>query len=141
MGEDIAVLARQYTLRSSIAKRGGEFGFFIKGTHGKLGEIAFQKNVGDLVGPLVIAGGPPHGGFSIFQVIGKMKSKKIPFSSVQLEIKQKLLSARRNKVIVDFTSDLKDKTKLEIKMETLKKIKTIDDYNIRPFFFFPVTNF
>ena len=140
-GEDLAELARKYSLRPWAAKRGGEFGFFVKGAHGEIGKIAFEHRVGELVGPVEIAGGPPHGGYSVFRVIGIRPPEKIKFSAIRDVLKRRLLQERREKAIAAYTEKLKQEIPVTEHTELLKKIETIDDYGVRPIFLFPITNY
>ena len=70
-GENFGELAKKNSLRKWAASKGGEFGFFGAGMHGKVGKIALAKNAGDLAGPYEIDD-PTYGpGFSIFKVFEK----------------------------------------------------------------------
>ena len=140
-GEDLARLAEQYSERPWAAKRGGEFGFFARGGHGEVGEAAFSHKVGDLVGPIEVAGGPPRGGYSVFRVIGVRPPRKVPFSSIKNSLKRRLLQERRERAIAAYTEKIKKEIPVEEYTELLKKIETIDDYGVRPIFLFPITNY
>ena len=140
-GEDMAALAKKYSIRQWAAKRGGEFGYFSKNGHGKLGEIAVSLPVGTLYGPLEIAGGPPHGGYSVFKVIGKRPPHKLPFSKIKDDLKQRLLQNRRSAVLNQFTQKLKKKFYVKARYDLLKKVKTIDDNNNAPLLVMPIQNF
>ncbi len=140
-GEDMAKLARKYSIREWAAKNGGEFGYFSKNGHGKLGEIAVSLPVGTLYGPLEVAGGPPHGGYSVFKVIGKRPPHKLPFSQVKDDLKQRLLQNRRMAVLNKFTARLKKKYYVEARYDLLKKVPTIDDKNNAPLLVMPIQNF
>ncbi len=65
-GEDMAELARRYSVRKGISQRGGEFGFFPVTENGALGMYASFLNVGDLFGPIRL----PEG-YSIFRLLAK----------------------------------------------------------------------
>jgi parvulin-like peptidyl-prolyl isomerase len=140
-GEDMRELARQYSLRPWAAKRGGEFGYFPETAHGELGKIVFQHKLGELVGPVEIAGGPPRGGYSIFRIVGIRDPQKLRFSSVKDDIMRQLLQKRREAAIASYVSRLKEKFRVKAHYELLKRIETLDDYGGRPIFFFPITNF
>lgn len=140
-GENMANLARKYSIRTWAAKKGGEFGYFRKSGHGKIGEVAFKLKVGDLYGPLEISGGPPHGGYSIFRVIGKKSAKKIPLDQVEKNLKQRLLQERRMAVLNRFTQKMKRKFYVKANYKDLKEVKTIDDKGNMPLFVMPVRNF
>ena len=140
-GEDMAELARKYSIRVWAAKKGGEFGYFSKNGHGELGAIAVSLPVGTLYGPLKVAGGPPHGGYSVFKVIGKRPPHKIPFSKVKDDLKQRLLQKRRSAVLKKFTNQLEKKYYVNAKYDLLKKVKTIDDKNNAPLLVMPIQNF
>ena len=140
-GANMEKLARKYSIRTWAAQKGGEFGFFRKSGHGKIGEIAFSLKVGDLYGPLEISGGPPHGGYSIFRVIGKKSARKIPFAKIKDNLKQRLLQKERLTAMNNFSQKLKRKFYVHVDYDRLKKVETIDDKVSAPIFVMPIQNF
>ncbi|NOY78547.1 MAG: hypothetical protein GXO76_11825 [Calditrichaeota bacterium] len=140
-GANMEKLARKYSIRTWAAEKGGEFGYFRKSGHGKIGEIAFSLKVGDLYGPLEISGGPPHGGYSIFRVIGKKSARKLPFSEIKDNLKQRLLQKRRLAAINTFSEKLHHKFYVQANYDILKKVETIDDNGTTPMFVMPIQNF
>jgi len=140
-GANMEQLARKYSIRTWAAQKGGEFGYFRKSGHGKIGEIAFSLNVGDLYGPLEISGGPPHGGYSIFRVIGKKSARRLPFSEVKGNLKQRLLQKRRLAAMNEFSKKLHHKFYVHANYDLLKKVETIDDKGTTPLFVMPIQSF
>ena len=140
-GANMEQLARKYSIRTWAAKKGGEFGYFRKSGHGKIGEIAFSLKVGDLYGPLEILGGPPHGGYSIFRVIGKKSARKLPFSEIKDNLKQRLLQKRQLAAMNKFYKKLQNKFYVQANYNLLKKVETIDDKGTMPLYVMPIQNF
>jgi len=140
-GEDLGKLAEKYSERPWAAKRKGELGYFVKGAYGEVGKAAFAHKIGELVGPVEVAGGPPHGGYSVFRVIGIRPPEKIKFSAIKDVLQRRLLQERREKAIATYTARLKQEIPVTENTELLKKIETIDDYGVRPIFLFPITNY
>ncbi len=140
-GANMEQLARKYSIRTWAAEKGGEFGYFRKSGHGKIGEIAFSLKIGDLYGPLEISGGPPHGGYSIFRVIGKKSARKLPFSEIKDNLKQRLLQKRRLAAMNKFSKNLRRKFYVQANYNLLKKVETIDDKGTMPLYIMPIQNF
>jgi len=127
-GEDMAELARRYSIRKWAAANGGEFGYFPPGSHGEIGKVAFTLKVGELYGPLEVAGGPPHGGYSIFRVIGRKPAGRKPFEEVKDYIYQKILTARREKVLQRLESELRQKYFVQVNTDVLESIPVLDSF-------------
>lgn len=92
-GEDFGALARQLTKRIWARELGGQFPYFVRGSYGRIGELAFQHQVGDWVGPVRT----PEG-FSIFQVTGHQEGFLPPISDdvrerVEAELRQQKFQA------------------------------------------------
>ncbi|MBL7075274.1 peptidylprolyl isomerase [candidate division KSB1 bacterium] len=125
-GEDMAALAREYTLRTWVKDKGGEFGYFPRGRHGEIGRLAFSHQAGDLVGPIEIAGGPPHGGYSIFKVIGRKDSQEKSFEEVRDEVQKDKFKKKKKAVWADFVASLRDRYPVEVDEDLLTSVPVTD---------------
>ena len=127
-GENFGELAKKNSLRKWAASKGGEFGFFGAGMHGKVGKLALAKNAGDLAGPYEIDD-PTYGpGFSIFKVFEKKEERYRTLQEVKKQVEEDALAAKQNKVLTNFLDDLKKEYKIEIKEKLLDRIQTTDEF-------------
>ena len=127
-GENFGELAKKNSLRKWSAAKGGEFGYFGAGMHGKVGNIALAKNSGDLTGPYEIDD-PTYGpGFSIFKVLEKKEKRYRTLQEVKKHVEDDALATKQSKVLKNFIDNLKKEYKIEIKEELLDRIQTTDDF-------------
>ena len=127
-GENFDELAQKTSLRKWAASKGGEFGFFGAGMHGKVGKIALAKNAGDLAGPYEIDDPALGPGFSIFKVLDKKDKRYRTLKEVRKQVEGNVLAAKQNKVLINFIANLKKEYRIEIKEELLSRIQTTDDF-------------
>lgn len=138
MGEDIAELAKQHSLRKWAAARGGEFGYFSKGMYGPIGELAFAKREGDTCGPLEIAGltgqasGPPHGGYSVFKIIARKPARRVSLEEVKEEVRAELLELKKARAVAAATTKLRERTDIEIDQRKLAALNVTDEWAQQP---------
>ncbi len=119
-GESIKKLAFAYTQRTWAKKDSGKFGYFPVGMHGEIGKIAATLKVGDIYGPLKVPGG-----YSIFELIGKRKSKKEqaqPFNKVKDDLRSELQYKKAKKSITNYTLHLALKYGIDINTKVLRSI-------------------
>jgi peptidyl-prolyl cis-trans isomerase C len=126
-GEDFAVLAQEYSIRTWAAKQGGEFGFFGYGIHGEIGNRALSMNVGELTGPIEIEDKTFGKGFSIFQVISKKEKRFKTLEETKTIVQRSLLEKKRNDVLNRFLDSLRGEYTVHVNQELLSKIMTTDD--------------
>ena len=126
-GEDFAVLAQEYSIRTWAAKQGGEFGFFGYGIHGEIGNRALSMNVGELTGPIEIEDKTFGKGFSIFQVISKKEKRFKTLEETKTRVQRSLLEKKRNDVLNRFLDSLRGEYTVHVNQELLSKIMTTDD--------------
>jgi parvulin-like peptidyl-prolyl isomerase len=77
-GADISYLATKYTERKYAQSRKGILPFFKKGRYGKMGDAAFQLNLGELAGPI-----PISNKYSIIKLIEKKPVSYRHFDEVE----------------------------------------------------------
>ena len=140
-GGEMAQLARRFTQRPWAAKQDGEFGYFTREAHGEISRLAFQGKVGELIGPVEIAGGPPKGGYSLFRILGKRPASMVPLATVKANLEQQLLLMKREACLNHTTEQLKKVYPVELFLTKITQLKTIDDYSNQPVIFFPITNY
>lgn len=129
-GKDIKELAGKYTKREWTKDRQGEFGLFEADSHGEIGIIASQMEVGEIYGPLEL----PEG-YSIFKVIDKRKRTEptTSFEKVKMEYKNQLTFKKLRSKMNNFTTHLALKYGLEINWDILASIEVtnINSFGIR----------
>ncbi len=137
-GQDIAALAKQHSIRKWAAARGGEFGYFSKGMYGAIGEQAFAGMEGEICGPLEIsglpaqAGGPPHGGYSVFKIIDRKPARRVSLPEVKEQIRAELLVHKKERAVAAVTSELRARTEIVIDERKLAALTVTDDWAQQP---------
>ncbi|MDZ7374403.1 MAG: peptidylprolyl isomerase [candidate division KSB1 bacterium] len=117
-GEDFSRLARQYTRRTWARDRGGEFPYFVRGSYGIIGELAFQHGVGEWVGPVRTAEG-----FSIFQVIGRKEGFLPPMSEdAKLQVENELRRQKFEAVYQPLIEGLRSRSHIVFADSTFRRV-------------------
>lgn len=119
-GTNIKELASEYSIRDWTKKTSGEFGFFPITSHGEIGRIASQMEIGEIYGPLQV-----KEGYSIFKLIGKKDEveENIPFDKVESEIKQAVHYKSINDAITRYTVSKANELGIEINNSTFESVK------------------
>ncbi len=94
-GADMGELARRHNKRKQGRENGGILEFSGRRAHGKLGEVAFDAPVGELIGPQEVG---PHA-FSVLRVLERKQRKEPPFKEVREAVKADLLKTRSQTAI------------------------------------------
>jgi len=109
-GENFETLARQFSDDPSAAK-GGDLGEFSKGDMLKeFEDAAFRLNVGqfsDLVQSSL--------GFHIIRLDERVSSEKIPFETVEAQIKQRLQQEKSNRLFEKYVIELRNKADIKLR--------------------------
>lgn len=110
IGESFETLARQFSDDPSAAK-GGDLGEFSKGDMLKeFEDAAFRLNAGqfsDLVqSPL---------GFHIIRLDERVSSEKIPFETVEAQIRQRIQQEKSNRLFEKYVIELRNKAEIKIR--------------------------
>jgi hypothetical protein len=91
-GEDMKILAREYSTRKEWAARDGESGYFPIALHPEIGFRALDAAVGTLVSPVKV----PEG-YSLFAVLGTRSvpgDTTVPYDSLKAVVRNELHAAR-----------------------------------------------
>jgi parvulin-like peptidyl-prolyl isomerase len=113
-GKDFGGLAKDNSLREVTAKEEGIIGFEPKSRFGKLQEIFWSAEPGEVVGPLMA--GDYYG---IFKVIGKNKGKPKDFTLVKNNVEKALRLEMLSQKLPAYINDLHKKVHVEINEQLL----------------------
>lgn len=117
-GEDFATLARKYSKRPWAAQRGGDFGYFVRGSHGLVGKLAFEHDVGDWVGPI-----RTPLGYSIFQVTGHKEGFLPPMTDdVKERVERDLKREKFERVYARLIRELRSQARIVYSDSTFRRI-------------------
>jgi len=116
-GEDFAKLAKQYSVRSWAAERGGELGYGTRSSYGVLGDTLFSAKVGSILGPFRIGDT-----YSIFKVVGIKKERQKTFKEAKEQIEKEILLEWKNDAVKQSLDSLRRKSKIAINMHLLETI-------------------
>lgn len=117
-GEKFEALARQFSL-SPDRKKGGDLGFFPKGTMPHEFDLAcFQLKVGEL-SPVMHS----SFGFHLFQVLGQKEAKKPSLEEARPEIEKKLKLERGRQGFEKWLEAVKNQAQIEVRQEVLASIQ------------------
>lgn len=116
MGEVFTKLAMMHSL-SPDRSRGGDLGYFGRGTHPKEFEICFDMIKGE-VSPIVKS---PYG-FHLFKLIDKKPRGLLSLSEVETEIRLQLMRNKRAEIYPPWIETLRSQANIEIKGEALKEL-------------------
>lgn len=116
-GESFTGLAKEHSLRTWSAERGGEVGYRAVGEYGTIGAELAAAEVGEHVGPLPI--GPYYG---VFQVIGKREPRRKAFEEAKEQIKQELVMEAKFKAYESMIDRLRSERALVINDDLLRSL-------------------
>lgn len=122
-GEKFLKMAIMHSL-SPDRTRGGDLGYFSRGTHPQeFDDVCFKLKKGE-ISPVVKSAY----GYHIFKLIDKKPKRKIPLVEVSKEIKTKLFEEKLKEKFDPWLSDIKSKSQIQIIQENLDQIQpeTID---------------
>lgn len=138
-GKDMAELAKKYSLRKWAVKHGGEFGYFSRKQYGEIGKQAFSHKIGEICGPVEVAGGPPGGGYSIFKIIDRKSKRQLTFEEVKDQIKKELLEQKKSRTIKIAVQNLKQVIPVVADKSKLDDIRVTTDWAEQPISLFAFT--
>lgn len=116
-GEDMAALARQYSLRKETAKHGGELGYFSRGSYGKIGQIAFGLRLGEFSVPVELE----RKRYCILRVIGHKGKEVEDLEKVEDRVREDLIRHIKSASYLAFLEELKDTTTISVDDDLLRK--------------------
>ncbi|MFQ5651094.1 MAG: peptidylprolyl isomerase [bacterium] len=131
-GHDMAQLAGKYSIRRWAAKRGGEFGYFSRQRYGEIGKLAFSQQVGEICGPLKVAGGPPRGGFSVFKIMDRIPGRGVGFEEVEDRVKAEVLARKKEQAIAQVAESLRTNARIVIDNQKLASLSVTTDWAENP---------
>ncbi len=116
-GANFAELARKYSLRRSVAKRGGELGWGTQGRFGNLGERFLAARVGEVIGPEFV---DPY--FGVFKVLGKSEGRARTFEEAKEQIAASLANAKKFEAVEKAVNALRSHAEIKINQEQLSNV-------------------
>jgi parvulin-like peptidyl-prolyl isomerase len=115
-------LVDKYSEDADSKSRGGDLRFFaadVKGIPPEVVKASFTlKNTGDVAGPIQTAGG-----YYVLKQTGLRKAIAKSFDDVKRQIQNRLFRDKRTEAMEAFVSQLKKDAKIEIKEDSLAKVK------------------
>jgi hypothetical protein len=119
-GKDIRQLALEFTKRSWVKEKNGEFGLFPSFMHGEIGSIAERMEIGEIYGPLKV----PEG-YSVFKLIDRKEEKTIPpepFEKFRERYATDLAHKKAKIILNNYTAELAVKFGVSIDEDILERI-------------------
>jgi peptidyl-prolyl cis-trans isomerase C len=117
-GEDFAELAKQYSEDKRTNKKGGDVGFFAKGSKGPEFEKAVFSLKKNEISDLVLT----KKGYHIIKLLDKKEGRKKTLEEAKASIKNKVKQQKRTESYENLLNDLKEKNKVVIYEDALTKI-------------------
>lgn len=116
-GEDFITLARQYSVSSESAKKGGDLGYIVRGMVGKeFEQAAFAlKRRGRLSDIVKTESGYYH----IIRLEDKIGPRQLAFPEVQEKIRNYLMNKKREEFLAAYLHDLRESAQISIHGELL----------------------
>jgi peptidyl-prolyl cis-trans isomerase C len=118
-GEDFARLARENTLRTHLAEKGGDLGYLKSFQYPPLYQAASEMKTGEISDPIQIAGT-----WSVIKLEGEKKEGIRPYKEAKSEIQRTLTNRKKSEAYESYLKPLKEEFPIEIDQEALEK--TID---------------
>ena len=109
-GDDFAELARNYSEDRATGERGGDLGWFGRGTTPKpFDDVVFSLQPGDIGGLAVT-----DDGFHIVKVYDRRAARVQPYAEVESDLATFLLRQLQEQLTLDLIKELRAKAKIEI---------------------------
>lgn len=121
-GKSFEELAAKFTERELTKNTNGEFDWFYSNQYGEIGKNAATMEVGEIFGPIFTPDG-----YSLFKLIGKKKTEKLPDETFEQLKDQLKIDAKANKLSDKFdsyTSSLAKKYGVNIYTSALNNLVT-----------------
>lgn len=116
-GEDFTELAKKYNQREVSKKKNGDLGYISRGAYGKVGEVAFTMEVGQIAGPIPIG----NRWLSIIKVLDKKEERLKTFDEVKDLVKADLSRELVKRRTAQWIEEIKKHVKVRIYDQVLKK--------------------
>lgn len=123
-GKSFEELAAKFTERELTKNTNGEFDWFYSNQYGDIGKNAATMEVGEVFGPIFTSEG-----YSIFKLIGKKKTEKLPDVTYEQLKPQLSIDAKANKLTNKFdsyTASLAQKYGVTLYSTTLEKLSVTE---------------
>lgn len=117
-GEDFSELAKQYSEDKRTSKKGGDVGFFAKGSKDQEFEKAAFSLKKNEISDLVLT----KRGYHIIKFLDKKEERKKTLEEAKTSIKNKVKQQKRTESYENLLNDLKEKNKVVIYEDALTKI-------------------
>ncbi len=116
-GESFESLARQYSVRTSTAERGGEIGWAPPERYGSMATKFLEARIGVLIGPETVA---PY--YGIFKVLGKRPARQRTFEEAREDIIQTLLPMKKKEAVLGAIETLRGRSQFTADLQALANI-------------------
>jgi peptidyl-prolyl cis-trans isomerase C len=118
-GRSLDALAKQYSMRTEWAGRGGESGFFDVAEHPEIGFRALMADTSLLIGPVKLADG-----YSVFKVLGKRNSTRArtTFDTLRSNVQRRLLTEKRKEILDGYVAEQAREQRVVIDHNKLRRI-------------------
>ncbi len=117
-GANFTALVKRYSQREITKKKDGYVGFFFRGAHGKVGDMAFQMKNNEIGGPVEL----PDGQFIVFKRIDYKPLEHEDFDKIREDVKYDYRKELKQTLADQFISQLKEKYPVEIYKEQMENI-------------------
>lgn len=116
-GEDMASLARRYSIREDTRERGGMTRPLTEDDpqFGKIARMALKAKVGQLIGPVDVPGG-----FSVFRILRKEPGRMRSLSEVRGRVWPFVRARKQEEVLAKFLDSLRTAYRVEVHEEALR---------------------
>lgn len=116
-GENISTLARQFTLRTSIKRKGGKLGPFKIDQYGAVSRKAFEMELDELAGPI-----KEGNMFSVIKVIEKTPEKVKTLDEARKEIESDIRFRKQKELKTGWVESLRKDYKVKVYKDVVKRI-------------------
>ncbi len=116
-GASFENMARQYSVRTSTAQRGGEIGWGPAERYGSMAKKFLDARIGVLIGPETIA---PY--YGIFKVLGKRPARQRTFDECRDDVMQVLLPQRKKDAVLGAVEMLRARSQFTADLQAVAKI-------------------
>jgi parvulin-like peptidyl-prolyl isomerase len=124
-GADFSALARQYSVRSWSAQKGGEIGYSELARFGKLKDKLWKAPIGQIIGPLEIKPGL----YGLFRVEGKKDAAPLPFDQIKQAVLKEYKGENQTELIRAYLEQLRKKVQIKRNLPLVKSFRLAEDPN------------
>ena len=117
-GESFDALARQYSLRSWAAKKGGDLGFIMEGEYGNISRRAMTMKSGEIAGPVLV-----REGYAIIQCLAHQPARPMTLEEARQKVRKDVKAEKENKLYQSMSRSLRANARIKINEPLLAEIK------------------